>query len=124
MQTDPTRHQLEALPPPPLPDDLWPRLAARRERERNRRRWLGAAAGLVLAAVALPLLQPAVDEPPHPVAERLATTPQPTADAILAVDRALQAAYARGATDAEVSPLWEIRRHLSASRAVRDADGS
>lgn len=124
MQTDPTRSRLEMLPPPPLPESLWPRLAARREHERARRRWIGAAASLVVAAGALSLLWTAVDAPERQAVERLAMS-QPTADAIATIDRALQAAYARGASDAEVSPLWEIRHHLSAPRPPSaGADGS
>jgi hypothetical protein len=40
-----------------------------------------------------------------------ATTTSPDTS-VQAIDRALQAAYARGASDEEVAPLWEIRQRM------------
>ena len=51
MTTDPLRSRLEALPAPPLPDDLWPRLARRRQRHIAVRR-----AGIALGARAVALV--------------------------------------------------------------------
>lgn len=140
MSNDPIQQRLGALPTPPLPDDLWPRLLARRERNRNRLRW--AAAGGVALLACLLLVTPPITAPPgHPSADAIATapglpaasmSPAPTppvpadpapSDAIAAIDRALQIAYSRGATDADVAPLWEIRRHLAANKALSDGAG-
>lgn len=132
MSNDPIRQRLQALPSPPLPGDLWPRLLARREHARSRTRWLATAAGIVLAACALLLVRPIGDTPVPPAApaaapagpavQAMASAPSPD-DAIAAIDRALQAAYARGATDADVAPIWEIRRRLAAGQAPSDGAG-
>ena len=111
---------LQELPDAPLPPDLWRRVD--RARRHGRKRRIGIAAGtLALAAVVvlLPLMQPT------PVARKaaptLAATPSPPlhvdadADAELrALDRTLQAGYARNASDAELEPLWAQRRRLLA----------
>lgn len=111
------RHRLRQLPEAPVPSDLWQRINGARKRSRRRRIGITATT-LAMAAVAalLPLVQP-----PAPVASRHApfaavTTPLPAnVDAELrALDRALQAGYARNASDDELEPLWAQRRRLLA----------
>ncbi|GAB3306464.1 hypothetical protein [Luteimonas notoginsengisoli] len=109
---------LQQLQDAPLPPDLWRRVD--RARRYGQKRRIGIAAStLALAAVVvlLPLMQP------MPVARKaaptLAATPSPhlhvDADTELrALDRTLQAGYARNASDAELEPLWAQRRRLLA----------
>ena len=115
MTTDPLRDRLEALPPPPLPDDLWPRLARRRQRHIAVRR-AGMALALALLAIGpLSLVWRSQEEGARtPVASATAAATAP--DAVSAIDQALQNAYARGASDDEVAPLWEARRRLFVQR--------
>lgn len=100
------------VPPPPA---LEGRVRRAYRRRRNGLRGAGAACALVLAAVLLaPSLGPH-DTPAQP-AVPVATTPDPT---LQALDRALQAAYARGASDAELAPLWAARNQALATRRSR-----
>ena len=117
MTTDPLQRQLDALPPPPLPSTLWPRLAARRRRQVVARR-AGMAMALGLLAVGpLTLLWQGREARLPATAATVAATPAdaaPAPDAAVAtIDHALQNAYARGASDDEVAPLWEARQRLT-----------
>lgn len=107
---------LQQLPEAPLPPELWRRVD--RARRFGKKRRIGIAAStLALAAVVvlLPLMQPT------PVARKAAPTlaatpatpPHPDAE-LRALDRTLQAGYARNASDAELEPLWAQRRRLLA----------
>ena len=129
MSNDPLHDRLETLPHPPLPPDLWPRLARRRQHQLATRR-AGVATALALLAIGplallwrLPSTPAVASDAPLPAADAVA---QPTAlDAVGAIDHALQNAYARGASDDEVAPLWEARRRLlSHSPAPSPADPS
>ena len=112
---------LAALGEPALPDGLWQRVeGARRRRMRSR---IGAVAASVAAvALAFALVLPGALDP-GPEAPRLAdgaAVPQRPAPAdaadrvrtVQAIDRALQAAYDRNASDDELEPLWQARRAL------------
>ena len=86
----------------------------------------------VLAVGPLALLWPAQDAPaPHAPATAAAPrtapeiTPGNAADALPAIDQALQNAYARGASDDEIAPLWEVRQRLARqTRAPSPTDPS
>jgi len=114
------QEHLRQLPDAPLPADLWQRVNGARGRMRQRRIGI-AATTLALATVAAlsPLMRsPAPDASPaaQPV---VATVPAPPAAAAVdvelrAIDRALQAGYARNATDDELEALWAQRRRLLA----------
>ena len=112
--------QLHALPEVPLPDALWRRVDAKR-RQKLRRRKLGVGiAALALAAVmSAPLLIPmfaAADRAPNErIAAHLPMRGERDVQAELrALDHALQAAYDRGASDAEIAPMWVARDALLA----------
>lgn len=125
------RQALGHMPEPVPPDSLWPRLLLRRRRQVRRRRVLAglASTGMVAAFIAL-LARPGwIPEPTPPPA----TPPAQVAagnqlDAQLrAIDRALQVAYDRGASDSEVAPMWEARQDLLAangSARVRATDAN
>ncbi|MEO8365524.1 MAG: hypothetical protein ABI538_04885 [Pseudoxanthomonas sp.] len=126
----PLRRELHALPDIPLPDALWQRVEAGRQ-QKMRRRKLGA--GIVslalVTAMATPLIVPLLtgadtrrDEPV--VAYQPANGQRDIQADLHVLDQALQAAYDRGASDAEVAPMWVARKALlagieSASAASR-----
>ena len=121
----PLRAQLDALPPPPLPPGLWPRLARRRKRQLAVRRAGMALAIGVLAAGPLALLRPAQDAPAPTIVAAPGIAPGNAADALPAIDQALQNAYARGASDDEIAPLWDVRQRLARqARAPSPTDPS
>lgn len=111
---------LASLPAPTLPAALWPRVHAERARRRATRRRhvaIAIAAALVLAVLPLRLLRhEAVTAPTGTAGVDAATPllPDPATAAlqaqIRALDRELQAGYARGADEAELAPLWQARR--------------
>lgn len=115
------REQLHALPEIPLPDTLWRRVDAGRRQKLRRRKFGVGIATLALAAVmATPLLAPlltgadvmenrkvAVHQPVHGEHDIQAE--------LRAIDHALQVAYDRGASDAEIAPMWVTRDALLAS---------
>ena len=125
-------HGLDALPDVPLPDGLWPRVQAGRARKLRRRKLAVGIASLALVAVmATPMLAPLLTDADAGRGEPLLAN-QP-ADArrdiradLHALDQALQAAYDRGASDAEVAPMWVAREALLAgspsSRAASRRD--
>lgn len=116
MPTDPLHERLQALPQPPLPPQLWPRLARRRQRQLAiRRSGMALALGLlVVGPLVLPWRgqdAPVIAHAPATVASSDVAAVAPAA--MSAIDHALQNAYARGASDEEVAPLWEVRRRLA-----------
>lgn len=119
MNVDPLREQLRALPDLPPPDALWPKLQ-NRQRQRTRRHRLLIGTGLVTCALAVGVLfsvRPPVSlRTPLPAVQTNAAAP--TAEpvrSLQAVDHALQVAYARGASDDELAPLWNIRRQFASA---------
>lgn len=113
---------LASLDEPALPDGLWQRVeGARRRRMRSR---AGAVVASVAAvALAFALVLPGALDPGAAEGPRLAgadAAPQPLAPVdeadrvrtVQAIDRALQAAYDRNASDDELEPLWQARRAL------------
>lgn len=112
--------RLAALPDVPLSGALWQRLEARRARTmRRRKRVFGLATLAVMAVLVVPFLA-AMREPVdavHPQALASAADGNGDADAraeLRVLDQALQAAYDRGATDAEIAPMWVTRAALLA----------
>ncbi len=121
---DRLQHHLGALPEPPLPAALWPRVARARRRQLARRRIaLGGGVAALLAVLVLPGRLPG----PGPLegadaAIAAAHTMPPRAaaadpDARLRIlDRELQAAYHRGSGEAEIAQLWQARAALLRER--------
>ena len=116
------RARLGALPEPPLPPDLWPRIARARRRQVARRR-LAAGGGLavLLALAVLPLRSPeplggqAAPSAPMAAAPGLPYPAAPAMDAgaqLRVLDRELQAAYRTGAGEAHIAQLWAAREAL------------
>lgn len=130
---DSLRTYLAELPVPAPPATLWPKLdRARTRRLRRHRVGIGVAGLAMLALLAVPVPVPQPDpgalHPTAPgVADRaaLVVASPPRSDAALgtlrALDRELQAAYARGASDQELAPLWSARD--AALAVTRSATG-
>lgn len=120
------KQYLESLGEPALPDSLRGRVEGAR-RQHMRRRFAGAATASVAAvAVAFALVVPGgLVEPeggPELASDASEVPPQaaPGGDAdrirsVHVIDRALQAAYDRNATDDEIEPLWRARHALMAA---------
>jgi hypothetical protein len=117
---EPTRvhEQLHALPEIPLPDALWRRVDAKRRQKLQRRKLGAGIATLALAAVmAAPLLLPMFAGADRAPGEQIAAHPRMRGEhdvqaELRALDHALQAAYDRGASDAEIAPMWVARDAL------------
>ena len=139
LETDPMhndnndrlRRHLEALPEAPLPDALWPRVAAARRRQVARRRLV--LCGGVAVALALLVLPPRLGDFGLPatgdpgIANDIASTGDMPARAPVAsdpdarlriLDRELQAAYRRGSDASAIAQLWEARDALLRERAT------
>lgn len=125
---NPLRERLAALPEAPLPDALWQRLETGRKRQlRRRRQGLGLVALAVVALIAMPVFGPlptgsgamrevaTVSPLPHPGDDQVRAE-------LRALDQALQAAYDRGATDAEIAPMWVTRAALLAGMPSSQAN--
>lgn len=114
------REQLHALPEIPLPDALWRRVDAKRRRKlRHRKLGVGIAALALAAVMAAPLLIPMFAGADRAQNEPIAAHPPMRAERdvqaeLRALDHALQAAYDRGASDAEIAPMWVARDALLA----------
>lgn len=114
------REQLHALPEIPLPDALWRRVDAKRRQKLQRRKLGAGIATLALAAVmAAPLLLPMFAGADRAPGEQIAAHPPMRGEhdvqaELRALDHALQAAYDRGASDAEIAPMWVARDALLA----------
>jgi hypothetical protein len=116
----PLRRELHDLPKVPLPDALWLRVEARRRQKMRRRKLFAGIASLAFVAVmAAPmfvqLLTDADTGRSEPlVAYQPANGKRDIQADLHALDQALQAAYDRGASDAEVAPMWLARETLLA----------
>lgn len=114
------RERLAALPEVPLPEALWQRVDSRRRRKLLQRK-LGVGAGVFALAgvlafkLLLPALQPGEAHAPQRVAAAALPALSDAQADIRAIDQALQAAYDRGASDAEVAPIWAARAALLAA---------
>lgn len=135
---------LDDLPTFDPPDHLWPRIVAERQRRQasRRRTFVGAAlaAGIALAAVALPHLMssrpPAFDNGVVELQRRsqalehelaaLTTDgagPIESEAELRLIEVALQAAYDRGGELEEIAPLWRQRNELLSSLIAVHAAG-
>lgn len=114
---DQARAYLASLADPPLPGHLWQRVeAARGRRMRLRGTAVASVAVCVLALGALlPGSRDVAPEGSVPVVALVQAREAAEEDARLsvrAIDRALQAAYDRNASNDEIEPLWNARRDL------------
>nr|WP_298152290.1 hypothetical protein [uncultured Pseudoxanthomonas sp.] len=112
--------RLAALPEPELPPTLWPRVQRARTRQRERHRRLAVGAVAVLALAALPLVYTHLLPPAAPVSERFTVVPRAPLheEPLRAVDRELQHAYERGASEQELQWLWQRREALARTSAA------
>ncbi|WP_162313542.1 hypothetical protein [Pseudoxanthomonas yeongjuensis] len=121
------RQELHDLPEIPLPDALWRRVeAGRRLKIRQRKLFTGIASLALVAVLATPLLAPLFTDTDVLRSEPLAVhqpvrSEQDVHAELHAIDRALQAAYDRGASDAEIAPMWVVRNTLLADSQPRPA---
>lgn len=119
-----SKHYLASLADAPLPDTLWPRVDNARRR-RLQIRSAAAAASAACAAIGLALAFTFAPDRHEASAPAVATEgrqaapssspPLDEADlvhSLSAIDKALQAAYDRNASDDEIAPLWQARQHL------------
>ena len=124
---DRLQHRLGALPEPPLPAALWPRVARARRRQLARRRIaLGGGLAALFALLVLPgrLSAPGLLQGTGtaPVIAAARTVPPRADDAgdpdarLRILDRELQAAYHRGSGEAEIAQLWQARAALVRAR--------
>lgn len=98
-----------AGPDVPPPERVWLRLERTHARYRAMRR--GAAALAIAAVAAGSLIATQYSPAPAPLA--LEDRAPPSRADLRAIDRALQAAYERDASDAEIRQLWIARQALS-----------
>ena len=128
----PVRQELHDLPEVPLPDALWQRVdSGRRQKMRRRKFFTGIASLALVGVMAMPLLGQLLTDADagrsQPfVAYQPANGKRDIRADLHALDQALQAAYDRGASDAEVAPMWVAREALLAgipsSRAASPRD--
>jgi len=127
---DNLQQRLGALPEPPLPADLWPRVARARQRQlANRRAALGGGAALLVALLVVPFQfrgdagLPGRDSAAIAVADPVSANAGQVRDFAAAdpnaqlriLDRELQAAYQDGAGTAQIEALWQARADLEAA---------
>ena len=122
IESSEVRKNLERLPEAELPAALWSRVESGRKKQVVRRRvGLGIASLALVSTLFLPMIFPLVTSRDDPLPASPLATHSPARSAeeiqadVQAVDRALQAAYDRGADDAEIAPMWVIRDALLAS---------
>ena len=122
---DEIHRALQALQDPPAPESLWPQVRMRRQRQVRRRRMATALASTGLAAALFVVLLKPETVPQQPPAFQQ-TAMAPASDdvdpQVRAIDRALQAAYEEGASDAELAPMWEARQALLAQHPAPGRD--
>ena len=117
MTPESVQARLAALPEPPLPPALWPRLHLARVRQRERRRRIIAGSMAVLALVALPFVYTRLVVPPAASPDTFAAAPRAPLheEPLRVVDRELQRAYERGASEQELQQLWQRRQAIARS---------
>lgn len=120
MNVESLRAHFAALPEPVLPPALLPRIELARVRQRTRRRQLLATSVMMaaMAVISLPLLHDRI----APAPDIMAGAPRaPLREHPLrTLDRELQHAYERGASDQELERLWQQREALARHGADTD----
>lgn len=127
IDEDRLHQHLGALPEPPLPAALWPRVARARRRQLARHRIaLGGGVAALFALLVVPgrLPDSGPFQPTDPAAAMATTHVMPARAAVAAdpdarlriLDRELQAAYHRGSDQAEIAQLWQARAALLRAR--------
>lgn len=116
----PMRQEMHELPDIPLPDALWQRVeAGRRQKMRRRKLGTGIATLALVAVMATPLFMPLFTGADagrgEPLVAHQSTDRGDIQNDLRVLDQALQAAYDRGADDAEIAPMWVARNALLAS---------
>ena len=118
---DRVRERFDALPDVPLPESLWRRVDARR-RQKVLHRKLGMGAATLALAGVLAISLPSrmfdgakLDDSDEVAAVEPVSMQRDIQADVQAIDHALQAAYDRGASDAEIAPMWVARDALLAS---------
>jgi hypothetical protein len=88
-----------------------------RVRQRERRRRVVAGGMALVALVALPLVYTRIVAPPPPLSDAFATAPRAPLheEPLRVVDRELQHAYERGASEQELQQLWQRRQAIARS---------
>lgn len=118
----PIRDHLRALPEVELPETLWQRVQAGRKHRVQRRRLITGLASLTLVMVAtIATLTPMRERGKtrnDAVAMHTDSVDDKQAE-LRAIDQALQAAYDRGASDAEIAPMWVVRAAMLTSATAR-----
>jgi len=86
-------------------------------RQRERRRRVIAGSMAVLALVALPFVYTRIVAPPAPQPDAFAAAPRAPLheEPLRIVDRELQHAYERGASEQELQQLWQRRQAIARS---------
>lgn len=115
-------HRAPSIDPAPVPPPAALETRIRHAYRRRRKRLRGAGAACVLVLGVLVLAPwPGLDDTPATGTAVIPTAPASSVPdpTLQALDRALQAAYARGASDAELAPLWAARRQALATRRSR-----
>lgn len=143
MAPDPLLRHLAMSPEPELPPGLWTRIDHARRRRRNRQALGTAVVAVALLAVSLVPRLPMDGAVPGPAVvavesgnrqpaagdagARVTATTVPRHSArdvrLRALDRALQAAYREGSSEAEIAQLWQARRALLDGPPGRSAGG-
>jgi hypothetical protein len=115
MTAESIRTRLAALPEPELPPALWPRLHLARVRQHERRRGIIAGSLAVLALIALPVVYTRIVSPSTPMPDLVTITPRAPLheEPLRVLDRELQLAYQRGASEQELQWLWQRRQALA-----------
>lgn len=114
---DPLIERLQRAPTLAPPEALWTRLHDGQRRAIRRRRFaVGATASALslLLVTAVPWLSLPPQAETHPVPQASAAMDD-AREQIATLDRALQTAYDRGASDQEVAPMWAMRHALVAT---------
>lgn len=117
--SDELRRRLASMPDAAPPSALWPRLEASRRRQLRQRRNGAVAAGSILVLACASTMPWTLPTGPGagPSTARVvavARSPHDVAADLRAIDHALQVAYSRGASDDELTPLWNARRQMLA----------
>ncbi|MEO6103278.1 MAG: hypothetical protein ABIP44_06530 [Pseudoxanthomonas sp.] len=131
---------LRALPDPDLPAVVWERLELARRQRMRRRKTGGVLATLAIVSImAVPLLSrmQVTPGPDHVAQQQVAQqhaaqklvhsappSGQDVHEQLRALDHALQVAYDRGASDAEIAPMWVARNELLADTRLRQKNAN